>query len=271
MEINKITEVNNIVQSVIKEFSVSLEEKFKKDLSKANGIINRKGNNVFISELGSDFMFNSAFMRSFDSSLGNVLENMGNKIAGLFYDVRNEINSFILPEQQQHISNIMGSYDQHTKPEMSHYTNNVFIIPKDVTSFQCVHQTDNYFYDDETKTHYLIELKAGGDLDNKKSRAEKVELLKEYYLLKNQISQNENVKIFFATAYNKDGEGNNWKQERVRQFFAEEELLIGKYYWDFVCKDKDGFNVIIDQYKKNAVIIKEAIERIKKMFKEVNV
>lgn len=67
--------------------------------------------------------------------------------------------------------------------------------------------------------HYIIELKAGGDLDNKKSKAEKIEMLREYYLLKNKISSDENVKIYFATAYNKFGEGNTWKQERVGQFF----------------------------------------------------
>ena len=45
-------------------------------------------------------------------------------------------------------------------------------------------------------------------------------------------------------------------KERVRQFFADEELLIGKKYWNFVCKDDKGFDIIIDQYKISANYIK---------------
>ena len=74
------------------------------------------------------------------------------------------------------------------------------------------------------------------------------------------------IKIFFGTAYNKFGEGNFWKQERVRQFFADDELLIGKDYWNFVCDDEDGFKIIFDQYKQSATYIKEALERIKALY-----
>ena len=28
-------------------------------------------------------------------------------------------------------------------------------------------------------------------------------------------------------------------------------LLIGKDYWDFVCNDKDGFNIVIEQYVRS--------------------
>lgn len=43
--------------------------------------------------------------------------------------------------------------------------------------------------------HYLIELKASGDLDNKKARAEKMALLEEYFLLKNQLKDDSTAKI----------------------------------------------------------------------------
>ncbi|GAB6046041.1 hypothetical protein JCM11957_16400 [Caminibacter profundus] len=35
------------------------------------------------------------------------------------------------------------------------------------------HESDYYLFDEEENFHYLIELKIGGDLDNKKARAEK--------------------------------------------------------------------------------------------------
>ena len=96
-----------------------------------------------------------------------------------------------------------------------------------------------------------------------------MELLKEYFILKNElVGTDESVKIFFATAYNKDGEENEWRQERVRQFFAEDELLIGKDYWNFVCDDEQGFEIVYDQYQKSCTYILEALERIKKLYFE---
>jgi len=74
------------------------------------------------------------------------------------------------------------------------------------------------------------------------------------------------IKIFFATAYNRCGEGNEWKQERVKQFFAEDELMIGGKFWDFVCQDEDGYKIVLDEYKKNASVIKDALESIKKTY-----
>lgn len=56
-------------------------------------------------------------------------------------------------------------------------------------TFKTQHVCDNWFYDENTKTHYLVELKAGGDLDNKKARSEKLALLKEYFMLKILLQQ----------------------------------------------------------------------------------
>lgn len=260
--------VQSIVDTTVNSFAQGLLSRYSEEVKDGNGVINQKKNNCFISELGDEFMFYSAFVRSFDSSFGKVLENMGNNIAKLFYDVRGSIDSFLLPEQTQHIANIMNSYDDHIKPEIAHYSSQSFIIPRDITSFKCVHKTDNYFYDENTKTHYIIELKAGGDLDNKKSRAEKIEMLKEYFLLRNKIAgdTSQTVKIRFATAYNKYGEGNIWKQERVKQYFSNEELLIGKDYWNFLCNDNEGFDVIFKQYQISAEYIKNVLSQIKNLY-----
>ena len=74
------------------------------------------------------------------------------------------------------------------------------------------------------------------------------------------------IKLFFGTAYNKYGEDSEWKQERVKQFFADDELLIGKDYWNFVCDDPEGFNIVFEQYKASSEYIKEALERIKVLY-----
>jgi len=226
-----------------------------------------KKNNCFISALGDDFIFYSAFVRSFDSSFGTVLENLGNDIAKFSYETNKTIHSFMLPEQTTHISNILDKYENHTsKPDKSHYENFYVLVPQDITSFITKHECDNWFYDKNTKTHFLVELKAGGDLDNKKAKSEKLALLKEYFMLKNFVSKDEKVVIKFATAYNKFGEGKEWHQANVERFFSRDELLIGKDYWNFVCNDKNGFNIIFDEYKKASAYIKKAIISIKNMY-----
>ena len=198
-----------------------------------------------------------------------MLENIGNSIAKLSYEVRGKISSFLLPQQTQHIDFLMTAYEKHdSKPSVDVYKNFTCLKPSNISSFLTSHETDNYFYDETTKKHYLIELKAGGDLDNKKSKAEKIALLNEYFILKNSLTNDEEISIFLATAYNKYGEDNPWKQERVRQYFADEELLIGKNYWNFVCKDDKGFDIIIDQYKISANYIKESLNRIKTLYFE---
>lgn len=260
--------IQQIVDSSIANFAEGFELRYQSEANDPKGVINSKKNNCFIAELGDEFMFYSAFVRSFDSSFGKVLENMGNSIAKLSYEVRGRITSFFLPQQSQAMDYIIAEYEKHVKPNVSDYSELKVIIPSDTRSYSKAHETDNYFYNPETKEHFIIELKAGGDLDNKKARAEKIALLQEYFLLKNSlINEPDNtIRIYFGTAYNMYGEGNEWKQERVRQFFADEELLIGRDYWNFVCNDTDGFDVIFEQYKISCLKIKQSLENIKKMY-----
>ena len=269
MEKLKEKAIREIIDSSIKNFANGFELRHTSEVNDKDGIINAKKTNVFISELGDELIFYSAFVRSFDSSFGNLLENIGNSIAKLSYEVRGKISSFLLPQQTQHIDYLMTAYEKHdSKPSVDVYKNFTCLKPSNITSYLTSHETDNYFYDEINKKHYLIELKLGGDLDNKKSKAEKIALLNEYFILKNSLTNDEDISIYLATAYNKYGEDNPWKQERVRQFFADEELLIGKKYWNFVCKDDKGFDIIIDQYKISANYIKESLNRIKTLYFE---
>ena len=269
MDDNKKKAIEIIVDTSMSSFADGLFSRYESEVSLDDGVINMKKNNCFIAQLGEEFMFYSAFVRSFDSSFGNVLEKLGNSIAQLSYKVKGNIDSFILPDQTQRIASVLDSYVDHvSEPEVSHYSTFDVIIPKNTVSYVRTHNTDNYFYSPDKNEHYLIELKASGDLDNKKARAEKSALLEEYFLLKNLLRDDKDakIKIFFATAYNKFGEGKEWKQERVRQFFADEELLIGKDYWNFVCDDEEGFNIVFGQYKRSAVYIKDSLKKIKDMY-----
>lgn len=267
MDIIKENKIRKKVRTKIINFSNNFEKRYTKEINNPTGVINSKKNNAFIKELGNEFMFYSAFCRSFDSSFGKVLENLSNDIAEISYEVINDdISAYLLPEQIQRKSNIMNEYDKHKKPKVSDYADLKAYKPDNIESFSKTHVTDNHFYKSEIKTHYIIELKAGGDLDIKKAKSEKEALIDEYYILKNAIADDEDVKIFLATAYNMFGEENEWKQYSVKQFFSEDELLIGKEYWNFICDDENGFDVILDEYKKCSHYILDALDRIKKLY-----
>ena len=272
MDAIKEKKIRVTVDSAIKEFSIKFENRYTKELNIPTGVINSKKNNVFMAELGNEFMFYSAFVRSFDSSFGKVLEKMANEIALISYEVYGKIESYLLPQQTQHIDYLMTEYDKHKKPSIDDYINFHSFQPRDTDNYLKNHETDNYLYNAAKNEHVIIELKAGGDLDNKKSKSEKGELLREYFLLKNKLinsdetSKEASIKIFLATAYNTYGEGNPWNQERVKQYFGEEELLIGKDYWNFICDDSSGFDVIYDQYKLSCHYIIDSLERIKSLY-----
>ena len=256
-----------IIDTAIKSFADGFVLRHNSEVEDPYGTINAKKNNCFISVLGDEFIFYSAFVRSFDSSFGNLLENIGNQIAKFSYTTEGEIHSYILTEQTQHISNLLDKYEDHIcKPKKEHYEQFFVIQPKDTTSFKTKHVCDHWFYDKEIKTHYLVELKAGGDLDNKKAKSEKLALLKEYFMLKNILSADQKISIYFATAYNKFGEDRTWHQANVERFFSSSELLIGKQYWNFVCNDKNGFNIVFDQYKLSSEYIKDALTRIRHIY-----
>ena len=101
-------------------------------------------------------MFYSAFVRSFDSSFGNVLQNISNSIAKLSYEVKNGIESYIFPQQQQQIDYMMSSYENHSQPTVDDYEKFNWITPKDTRSYEKRHATDNFFYNQENDTYYLI-------------------------------------------------------------------------------------------------------------------
>jgi len=128
-----------------------------------------------------------------------------------------------------------------------------------------IHKSDYHLVKkSDPRQHFLLELKIGGDLDNKKARSEKQALLEQYAILRysSQVRDDSIIKLFFATAYNKFGEEGTWKQGRVKQFFGEDELLIGRDFWNFICDSNDGNQMVVNTYKRYASHIKDALESI---------
>lgn len=270
MNIDNERAIRAVVRSYVEAYATGFSDRHLSEVDDPDGTINMKINNVFIAALGADIQYYSALARSLDSSLGNMLEKMAIQIATLHFDVSQHVEGIIYQEQTDYIAELLEAYKNtkgvnHRLPKVDDYKG--IMLKKSPSSFHSKrHESDYYLKDPQTGMHYLIELKIGGDLDNKKARSEKEALLEQYCILANSLGSEENIKICFATAYNRYGEGKPWKQGRVLQFFAEEELLISSNFWNLVCKSEKGYDIVIDEYKKNAPLIIEALAKIKNAY-----
>ena len=257
--------IRSIVSSAVRAYARGFSMRHLSEIDNENGVINMKIHNVFIAALGAEIQYYSALARSLDSSLGYMIEDMAISIASLHYTVSQHVEGILYKEQTDFIAELLEQYkrsEDRRKPYTSDYEN----ITKLQGSAQTKrHESDYYLVDEETNMHYLIELKIGGDLDNKKARSEKEALLEQYCILTNKLGK-DHVKILFATAYNRYGEGKPWLQGRVRQFFAEDELCISADFWNLICKSDKGYEIVIDEYKKNAHYINEALTEIKETY-----
>jgi len=263
--VDKEKAIRAVVAQAVKSYASGFSDRHLSEKDDENGTINMKINNVFIAALGSEIQYYSALARSLDSSLGNMLESMAITIAELNFTVTQHVEGVLYKEQTDYIAEILEEYKRNArKPSISDYRG----ITKKSTSSRITkrHESDYYLLDEETGVHYLIELKIGGDLDNKKARSEKEALLEQYCILANTLGSEDKVKICFATAYNRYGEGKPWTQGRVLQFFAKDELLISADFWNLVCKSPKGYEIVLDEYRKNAHFIIDALAKIKKAY-----
>lgn len=185
------------------------------------------------------------------------------KISALSYKIEKHVEGVIYYDQTQLIADILEKYKSRLcSPHVIHYEG---LRRKNYKLNQTSkrHESDYYIFDPESVTHYLMELKIGGDLDNKKARSEKEALLEQYAILSNQLADSATIKILFATAYNRFGEGRPWSQERVRQFFADDELLIGREFWNFVAKREDGYDLVMSAYREALPALRTALDNIR--------
>jgi len=164
--------IRQIVRSAVEAYANGFETRHIGEIDNPNGVINMKIHNVFISALGKEIQYYASLVRSLDSSMGYMLESMAINIAKLFYEVTKSVEGELYPEQTAKIAELLEGYKNSKndlKPLLSHYdeikniTSNAMVVKK-------VHISDYYLFDKQTDTHHLIELKIGGDLDNKKAR-----------------------------------------------------------------------------------------------------
>jgi hypothetical protein len=265
--LDKKEAIKSLVHTAVEAYAEGFQARHEGELDNPEGTLNMKIHNVFIAALGPEIQYYTALVRSLDSSLGNMLEKLAINIAGFSYEVKKRVEGPLSVKQTREIAELLEKYKRReiTPPTIEDYQS-LRVKPEDNTLQTKRHESDYYLIDKETGDNFLIELKIGGDLDNKKARSEKEALLEQFTILSNTLPKDKKIQLHFATAYNRYGEDKPWRQERVRQFFADDELLIGKDFWNFVCKMDNGYEIVLEAYKERAGMIKKSLDSIKKTY-----
>ena len=262
----KEQQIRKLVQEHISTYADGFRDRHVGEVGDPDGVINMKIHNIFVEALGEETRFYGALVRSLDSSLGNRLEKLAIEIAKITFTVKQDVEGEIWSDQTTGIVALLESYKSRTKtPAISDYQ---FLrsAPSTGASSNKRHDSDYYLIDPKTNDHALIELKIGGDLDNKKARSEKEALLEQFAILSGTLPGGAKIKIYFATAYNRYGEGEPWNQSRVKQYFADDELLIGADFWNFVTQSQSGYDVVLSEYKNSAHFISDALTNIREAY-----
>lgn len=255
-----------LVHAAVRSFVAGFQGRHEGERDDPEGTLNMKIHNPFIAALGPEIQYWTAMSRSFDSSLGNMLETLAISIAELSFEVQRAVEGPVSKEQRERIAELLESYKNRAKsPTVGDYQKLRAMRPAAGVGTKR-HESDYYLIDREKGLHTLIELKIGGDLDNKKARSEKEALLEQFAILSNSLPKGAPIRVVFATAYNRYGEGKPWRQERVRQFFADEELLIGGDFWNFVCRLPNGYDLVLAAYRDCVPEITAALESIRRKY-----
>lgn len=177
-----------LVRTAIETYAQGFQTRHELEYEDPNGTLNMKIHNVFIAALGPEIQYYNALVRSLDSSLGNMLEKLAMNIAMLNFEVRKSVEEPLTTEQTQQIAELLERYKRHEKkPEIADYQF-LRVKPQAGELQHKRHDSDYYLIQKETSTNCLIELKIGGDLDNKKARSEKEAILEQFAILSNVLS-----------------------------------------------------------------------------------
>ena len=253
------TFISFIIKYEFESFLRILREDFKENYEK-------KKHNFIISGLNNTNIGYLSFVSSFESKYGNVMERIATKITKLKYgntkvpsiinphnldfEITDKIKKLQQKSNQIIVTNlniedkkVIGKIASFRTEFQSKGRGKNKILCKinqrkikqllkmnDLSTYKNdeikVKPVDLAFYDEDNILN-ILELKAGGNLDSSNGPKNIEKLLTIYSAVNDK-----NAKVFFATLYNKDGEGNEWNGNAKKYLKYPEMFLIGKVFWD---------------------------------------
>ncbi|MBQ8940429.1 MAG: hypothetical protein IJ062_01240 [Firmicutes bacterium] len=237
----------------------------------------RKVNNFLLSQMDERITASMVFVSSFESKSGFAIETCAKRIARLKFGDEN-VPTIVNPRNLQHnidASTITGQVvvtdvDTHNgdlRGEIAAFRANneargmgktrvesgvtMENVRNTLLPLSKKYETDNIytkpvdlaFFDG--KMWNIMELKAGGDLDSSNAPSNVEKLLTIYVDM-----GIENCNAYFATLYNKDGEGNAWKGAVKKHLHYPSMFLIGADFWNRILPNGIMFTDFTKLYRE---------------------
>lgn len=265
---NTEMQIKNIVYEEFSKLISTIESDFKTNFVK-------KRYNFLLSQLDETITANMVFVSSFESKSGFAIETCAKRVARLKFGEEN-VPTIVNPRNIKHNINpntingqiVVTDIDTENgdlRGNISKFRARNVALGKGSTRVESgvtqssikelLPMAQNYkatvyhtkpvdlaFFDGEDWV--VIELKAGGDLDSSNAPAN-VEKLLIIYAGMNVF----NSKAYFATLYNKNGEGNTWTGAVKKHMAFPEMFLIGKKFWNVILPEGITYEHFTELYK----------------------
>lgn len=264
--------MRDIIKKIIVEEFSNLTSLIEKDF-----VLNykRKVNNFLLSQMDEQITASMVFVSSFESKSGFAIENCAKRIARLKFGEEN-VPAIVNPRGLKHnipapaagqivvtdvdthngdlrgeIAAFRANNEAHGKGKdrvdsgvtQSSIREKLFpLADKYKTPSIFTKPVDLAFFDGE---HWnIMELKAGGDLDSSNAPSNVEKLLTIYVDM-----GIEDCNTYFATLYNKDGEGNTWTGAVKKHLHYPSMFLIGAAFWNKILPDGITFDDFSEIYR----------------------
>ncbi len=273
IKIVEVSTMRNIIKAIIFEEFSKLTDLIERDFQTN---YKRKVNNFLLSQMDNNITASMVFVSSFESKSGFAIETCAKRIARLRFGEEN-VPTIVNPRGLPHdlvaakISGqvVVTDVDTHNgnlRGDISAFrANNEAVgsgrnrVESGVTQISIrehllplaekyrghsiqTKPVDLAFFDGHVWN--IMELKAGGDLDSSNAPSNVEKLLTIYVDM-----GIENCNAYFATLYNKNGEGNVWTGAVKKHLAYPEMFLIGKNFWGKILPDGVSFEAFEDIYK----------------------
>ena len=266
---NKLEEqIKTIVYEEFEKLMQTIEGDFEVNYIK-------KRYNFLLSQLDENITANMVFVSSFESKSGFAIETCAKRIARLKFGEEN-VPAIVNPRNITHTidsktvngqiivtdidtdngvlrgrisafrANNVATGKGNCRKESDVTQNSIkSLLPlakKYTTKEFHTKPVDLAFYDGENWV--ILELKAGGNLDSSNAPANVEKLLTIYAGL-----NVDNSKVYFATLYNKNGEGNTWTGAVKKHMAYPEMFLVGKKFWNTILPQGITYERFTELYK----------------------
>lgn len=261
-----------IKQIILEEFS-NMTKLIENDFSFN---YRRKVNNFLLSQMDKKITASMVFVSSFESKSGFAIEACAKRIARLSFGEEN-VPAIVNPRHLPHHidpANVSGQIvvtdvDTHNgdlrgeiaafrannqasgmgrmrrESNVTHATCRSTLLPLS-EKYRSTHistkPVDLAFFDGSVWN--IMEIKAGGDLDSSNAPSNIEKLLTIYVDM-----GIENCNAYFATLYNKDGEGNTWTGAVKKHLNYPSMFLIGAKFWERILPAKISFMEFTEIYR----------------------